>query len=168
MDAPAESRLSGGGYPEKFLYFSGFNLWRSGGSFYGGMQWAPRGLNEDGFTLKLLLAEAGATNIRGTGLLASLMPGWRIKRGNFEAKIFAGLDLQNHRLSPDDPGNSLRGKSRRIACRRRSVVGADLRHHGRGIDLGLHDRHHLRRAGRGGMARQGSILDRSGNRDLRR
>lgn len=113
--APAESRLSGGASPEKFLYFSGFDLWRSGGSFYGGMQWAPRGLNEDGFTLKLLLASgtyryiSGATNIRGTGLLASIMPGWRIKRGDLEIKIFAGLDLQNHRLSPDDPGNSLRG-----------------------------------------------------------
>jgi len=114
-NAPAKSHLSGGAYPEKFLYFSGFDLWRSGGSFYGGAQWAPRGLNEDGFTLKLLLAEgtyrylAGTTNIRGTGLLASIMPGWRIKLGNFEAKIFAGLDLQNHRTSPDDPGNSLRG-----------------------------------------------------------
>jgi hypothetical protein len=125
-DAPAESHLSGGGSPEKFLYFSGFDLWRSGGSFYGGMQWAPRGLNEDGFTLKLLLAEgtyryfAGATNIRGTGLLASIMPGWRIKRGDFEARIFAGLDLQNHRTSPEDPGNSLRGNHAGLR------VGADL------------------------------------------
>jgi len=114
-DSPAASRLSGGAYPEKFLYFSGFDLWRSGGSFYGGVQWAPRGLNEDGFTLKLLLAEgsyrylAGNTSIRGTGLLASIMPGWRIKRGDFEIKLFAGLDLQNHRLSPDDPANGLRG-----------------------------------------------------------
>jgi hypothetical protein len=126
IDAPAESHLSGGDAPEKFLYFSGFDLWRGGGSFYGGVQWAPRGLNEDGFTLKLLLAEgtyrylAGTTNIRGTGLLASIMPGWRIKRGNFEASIFAGLDLQNHRLSPDDPANSLRGNHAGLR------VGADL------------------------------------------
>jgi hypothetical protein len=113
--APAESHLSGGASPEKFLYFSGFDLWRSGNSFYGGVQWAPGGLNQDGFTLKLLLAEgsyryfAGTTNVRGTGLLAALMPGWRIKRGDLEIKLFAGLDLQNHRLSPNDPGNSLRG-----------------------------------------------------------
>lgn len=112
---PRTSSLSGGAYPERFLYYSGFDLWRSGGSFYGGVRWAPGGLNEDGFTLKLLLAEgsyryrAGPASIRGTGLLAAIMPGWRIKRGNFEIKIFAGLDLQNHRLSPDDPGNSLRG-----------------------------------------------------------
>lgn len=126
IDPPAESLLSGGGTPEKFLYFSGFDLWRSGGSFYGGFQWAPRGLNEDGFVLKLLLAEgtyrylSGPTNVRGTGLLASVMPGWRIKRGNFEAKIFAGLDLQNHRTSPDDPGNRLRGDHAGLR------VGADL------------------------------------------
>ena len=73
---PAASQLSGGAYPEKFLYFSGFDLWRSGGSFYGGLQWAPGGLDQDGFTLKLLIAEgtyrylSGGTDIRGTGLLA--------------------------------------------------------------------------------------------------
>jgi hypothetical protein len=30
---PAASQLTGGAYPEKFLYFSGFDLWRGGGSF---------------------------------------------------------------------------------------------------------------------------------------
>lgn len=126
VHAPAEQSHLRGGTPEKFLYFSGFDLWRSGGSFYGGLQWAPRGLNEDGFTLKLLLAEgtyrylAGTTNVRGTGLLASVMPGWRIKRGNFEAKIFAGPDLQNHWTSIDDPGNRLRGTHAGLR------VGADL------------------------------------------
>ncbi|EGP06906.1 hypothetical protein CSIRO_3637 [Bradyrhizobiaceae bacterium SG-6C] len=120
------SQLSGGAYPEKFLYFSGFDLWRSGGSFYGGVQWAPGGLDQDGFTLKLLIAEgtyrylSGGTDIRGTGLLASILPGWRVKRGNFEIKVFAGLDLQNHRFSPDDPGNGLRGNHAGLR------VGADL------------------------------------------
>ncbi|MES2751540.1 MAG: cellulose biosynthesis protein BcsS [Pseudomonadota bacterium] len=115
LDSSFFSGQSNGTRPEKFLYFSGFDLWRSGGTFYGGMQWAPGGLNSDGFTMKLLLAEgsyrylSGPVNIRGTGMLASLMPGWRIKRDNLEIKIFAGLDLQNHRTSPDDPGNSLRG-----------------------------------------------------------
>lgn len=123
---PAASQLSGGAYPEKILYFSGFDIWRSGGSFYGGLQWAPDGLNQDGFTLKLLVAEgtyrylAGNTDIRGTGLLASILPGWRVKRGDVEIKLFAGLDLQNHRLSPDDPANSLRGNHAGLR------VGADL------------------------------------------
>lgn len=122
----APSSLSGGAYPEKFLYFSGFDLWGNGGSFYAGLQWAPGGLNDDGFTLKLLLAEgtyryrAGTANIRGTGLLAAVLPGWRIKRGNVEVKIFAGLDMQNHRTSPNDPANSLRGNHAGLR------IGADI------------------------------------------
>lgn len=114
-DIPSAGDLAGGIHPEKFLYFAGFDLWRNGGTFYGGGQWAPGGLNADGFTLKVLLAEgsylyrSGATDVRGTYLLGSIMPGWRIKRGDLEIKVFAGLDLQNHRLSPDDLTNSLRG-----------------------------------------------------------
>lgn len=123
---PAAGQLIGGAYPEKFLFFTGFDLWRSGGSFYGGMQWAPGGLNADGFILKLLVAEgsyrylAGTTSIRGTGLLASVLPGWRVKRNDLEIKFFVGLDLQNHRLSPDDPANSLRGNHAGLRA------GADL------------------------------------------
>jgi hypothetical protein len=114
-DIPSSGDLSRGINSEKFLYFSGFDLWRNGGTFYGGAQWAPGGLNVDGFTLKILLAEgsylyrSGTTDVRGTYLLGSVMPGWRIKRGDLEIKVFAGLDLQNHRLSPDDLSNSLRG-----------------------------------------------------------
>ena len=114
-DIPSSGDLSRGINSEKFLYFSGFDLWRNGGTFYGGAQWAPGGLNAEGFTLKILLAEgsylyrSGTTDVRGTYLLGSVMPGWRIKRGDLEIKVFAGLDLQNHRLSPDDLSNSLRG-----------------------------------------------------------
>lgn len=114
-DIPSSGDLNRSTSSEKFLYFSGFDLWRKGGTFYGGAQWAPGGLNNDGFTLKILLAEGtyryltGPTDTRGTSLLAAVMPGWRIKRGNLEVKAFAGLDLQNHRLSPDDLANSLRG-----------------------------------------------------------
>ena len=114
-DIPSAGILSRAANSEKFLYFSGFDLWRNGGTFYGGAQWAPGGLNNDGFTLKILLAEgsyrylSGTNDIPGTSLLAAIMPGWRIKRGDLEIKAFAGLDLQNHRLSPDDLSNSLRG-----------------------------------------------------------
>jgi hypothetical protein len=47
--------LKGGATPGRLLYFSGFDLWREGASSYGGVLWAPGGLNNDGFTLKLLL-----------------------------------------------------------------------------------------------------------------
>lgn len=112
-DIPSSGDLSSLSSPrtQQFLYFAGFDLWRNGGTFYGGAQWAPGGLNSDGFTLKMLLAEgsykylAGVTDTRGTYLLASVMPGWRIKRGDLEVKVFAGLDLQNHRTSPLDTSN---------------------------------------------------------------
>lgn len=114
-DADNWATGAAGAASEKYLYFSGFDLWRSGGTSYGGMLWSPGGLNNDGFTLKALLAggtylyQAGINDIRGKYLLGSVMPGWRFKRGDFEIKIFAGLDLQHHETSPDDPGNRLRG-----------------------------------------------------------
>lgn len=107
--------LSGGATPERFLYFSGFDLWGKGSSAHGGMLWSPNGLAQDGFTLKLLLAGgdyrylSGTTGITGTHLLASVLPGWRIKHGDVEIRLFAGLDLQHHRLAPDDPASRLKG-----------------------------------------------------------
>ena len=38
------------------------------------------------------------------------MPGYRFKIANTEIKLFGGLDLQWHRLSPDDPSSELRGQ----------------------------------------------------------
>jgi hypothetical protein len=37
------------------------------------------------------------------------MPGWRFNIGATEIKVFAGLDVQNHHLSPDDPDSNMRG-----------------------------------------------------------
>jgi hypothetical protein len=112
---PPESMLSGGAHPEHFLYFGGFDLWRNGGSAYDGLLWAPKGLNEDGFILKLLAGDgryrylAGRTNIYGAYLLGAVLPGWRFTYGTLEIKLFGGLDLQSHRISPADPANRLRG-----------------------------------------------------------
>jgi hypothetical protein len=97
------------------LYFSGADLWRKSGSAYGGMMWSPAGLNNNGFTFKLLLAggdylyRSGSNDIRGTDVLASLLPGYRFKRGNLEVKVFAGLDIQHHWVLPGDPSNRLVG-----------------------------------------------------------
>lgn len=109
------SSLSGAATSEQFLYFAGADLWRHGGSAYGGLYWAPDGLNSNGFTFKLLLAEgayryrSGARDIRGVNLLAAALPGWRFTLGSAEIRAFAGLDLQYHRLRPDDAKNRLRG-----------------------------------------------------------
>jgi hypothetical protein len=45
----------------------------------------------------------------GLQLSGALMPGWRLKRENFQITVFAGLDAQHHRLMPDDPSSDLRG-----------------------------------------------------------
>jgi hypothetical protein len=41
--------------------------------------------------------------------MGAALPGWRWHWPGLEVTVFAGLDLQDHRFSPDDPGNRLRG-----------------------------------------------------------
>jgi hypothetical protein len=102
----------------RYLFFSGADLWRNGSFLHGGVLWSPDGLDREGFTLKAMLSGGsyryisgglGGLEVTGRELTAQVMPGWRFKSGPTELKIFAGLDLQNHRLSPDDPGSGLRG-----------------------------------------------------------
>jgi hypothetical protein len=100
----------------RLLLFSGIDLWRHGSFLYGGALWSPDGLDREGFTLKALVSGgqydylSGALGkIDGRELVAQLMPGWRFKFGRTEFKVFAGLDLQNHHLEPDDPQSGLRG-----------------------------------------------------------
>jgi hypothetical protein len=111
---------------DHYLLFSGFDVWRNGGFIHGGLLWSPNGLANEGFTLKALIAggsyqyQSGTTDITGRQALAAVMPGWRFKGDRFEFVVFAGPDLQSHHLTPDDPGNRLRGTS--IGLR----VGGDI------------------------------------------
>lgn len=100
------------------LIFSGVDLWREGGFLHGGFVWSPRGLSEEGPVLKLVSGAGlyryrsgalGDLEITGEVLSASLMPGWRFKRAGFTLTLFAGLDAQDHYLSPFDPFSSLIG-----------------------------------------------------------
>jgi hypothetical protein len=102
----------------RVVLFSGTDLWFNGAFAHGGLLWSPGGLNRDGFTFKALIAggvyrynagDLGGARVDGTEIAGQLLPGWRIKRGRLEVKAFVGMDLQRNRLSPDDPGNSLRG-----------------------------------------------------------
>jgi hypothetical protein len=100
----------------RLLFFSGVDLWRHGSFLFGGMTWSPGGLNREGFTLKALLSGgrydyiSGALGkVKGRELVAQFLPGWRFKFGKTELKLFAGIDLQNHDLDPDDPQSGLRG-----------------------------------------------------------
>jgi Cellulose biosynthesis protein BcsS len=100
-----------------FLFFGGTDFWRYGDFLYGGTLWSPRGLNNDGFALKLLL-NGGAytyrsgdlrTNVDGDMFSATAMPGWRFTRGGLTVGVFAGPVAQDYRLTPYDPGNRLYG-----------------------------------------------------------
>jgi hypothetical protein len=103
---------------DRFLFFSGSDLWRNGGFLHGGLLWSPDDLDNQGFVLKALISggayqytsgSLGGATVRGREFLALLMPGWRFKRSTTEIDVYAGLDAEEHRLSPDDPGSSLRG-----------------------------------------------------------
>lgn len=104
----------------RVLLFSGRDLWRNGAFAYGGLLLAPGGVDQDGINLKLMLSgglyrynanSLGGQQVIGTEMALQVLPGWRVKRGDLEVKVFFGLDLQQHRLWPDDPSNLLRGHS---------------------------------------------------------
>jgi hypothetical protein len=104
------------GTGDRFLLFSGTDLWRQGSFMHGGVLWSPGGLDNEGFALKALISAGSYTylsdtlgQVRGRELVAQLMPGWHFKFNHIEFKAFAGLDLENHQLSPDDPDGGLRG-----------------------------------------------------------
>lgn len=101
--------------PERLLLFAGFDLWRGGSSVHGGLLWSPQGLQRDGLVIKLLSGAgsyrylSSARVIRGTHAFDSLMAGYRFSGQGFEARLFAGVDFQYHRLNPVDPANRLLG-----------------------------------------------------------
>jgi hypothetical protein len=108
----------GGRDRESVLFFAGTDAWGHGYFVHGGLLWSPGGLDAEGFTFKILLngglyryrsgALAGA-EVAGRKVAGFLAPGWRFKRDNLTVTLFAGLDLQNHRLSPADPAGRLSG-----------------------------------------------------------
>jgi len=100
-----------------FLLFGGTDLWRDGAFLNGGLLWSPAGLDKGGFTFKLLLAggryvypSSGlATDVDGTLLSASALPGLRMTRDGLTADFYVGPIVQDYRLTPYDPASLLRG-----------------------------------------------------------
>jgi len=115
-DAPALGETSSDvATAAHFLFFSGADIWRNGAFMHGGFLYAYQGLNQDGPVFKLLLNEglyrfhSAGSEMMGRQLMAAALPGWRWNRPGLEVTVFAGLDVQDHRYTPDDPGNRLRG-----------------------------------------------------------
>lgn len=102
----APDDLIGGAAPERFLFYSGFDLWNFGYAGYAGAQWAPGSLNSDGFVLSAFVSDGierfdtPTTRYRTAILRASILPGWRFKRGNLEVKVFAGPDFEYDAFAP--------------------------------------------------------------------
>ncbi len=103
---------------DRVLFFSGVDLWRGGVFSHAGALWAPKGLDFDGFVLKLaggagnyryLSGALGSAEVTGRMFSFSVLPGWRFRRGSFTITAFLGIETQHHALSPDDVTSNLRG-----------------------------------------------------------
>jgi hypothetical protein len=117
MCAARDQAKAGAANNPSFLLFTGTDIWRYGGSLYGGFLWSPKGLDTDGFTFKMLL-DGGAYSyvsgglqqtVDGTKLSAAALPGWRFTRSGLNVTVFAGPVVQDYRLTPADPGSRLHG-----------------------------------------------------------
>ena len=101
--------------PEHVLFFSGAEVWRHGLFSHSGIFWAYNGFDGDGPVLKVLLNSglyryySGRKEIIGFQAMGAFMPGWRWHGRGLEFTVFGGLDAQDHRFLPNDPGNRLRG-----------------------------------------------------------
>ena len=114
-DSPTPSETSNGAATVRhLLLFSGADVWRNGAFMHGGLLYAYQGLNQDGPVFKLLLNgglyrfHSRASEIMGRQAMVAALPGWRWNGPGLELTVFAGLDVQDHRYTPDDPGNRLR------------------------------------------------------------
>jgi hypothetical protein len=103
----------------RYLLFSTTDFWRQGGFSYGGVLWAPNGLDREGIVVKLIFGGGvyryvsgalGDAQVIGQQLSAAILPGWRFTRDKLIVTVFVGPEFQSHTLSPNDPGAGLRGQ----------------------------------------------------------
>jgi hypothetical protein len=95
--------------PEQFLLFSGVEFWRASAAAYGGLHWAPGGLNDDGLIARVLLSRqvdhyGPSSNAVFRG---SALAGLRVKHSDFELKLMLGPLLESN--EPTSPAARLRG-----------------------------------------------------------
>lgn len=107
--------MTGGSQADQVLLFGGYDLWRNGQSATAGLHWAANGLDQDGFVVRLVLSDGVERYRSGRRTFitdisrGSLLAGWRLKAGEFELKLFAGPDFEDHNLTPDDVRSMWRG-----------------------------------------------------------
>jgi hypothetical protein len=121
LAAPKQGATGGHVAPQdqaRILLFATTDIWRQGGFSYGGVLWAPNGLDRDGPVLKLMFGGGlyhynsgalGNIDVAGREFAAMALPGWRFVGDSFVFTAFLGYDFQQHHLSPDDPSAGLRG-----------------------------------------------------------
>jgi hypothetical protein len=103
-----------GGMPDRLMYFGGVDAshWSLGA--YLGLQWAPAGLNKDGFILRFFLSENLERYTTGTRSdytqisRAAILPGYLIRSGNLEVQLLAGLDMEADYFYHDQRRSRLR------------------------------------------------------------
>ena len=87
----------------RYLLFSNSDFWRQGGFSYGGVLWAPGGLDREGVVVKLIFGGGlyryvsgalGNTEVTGRQLSAAILPGWRFVRDKLFVTVFAGPEFQ--------------------------------------------------------------------------
>ena len=88
------------GMPDRLIYYSGFDIWRCGLSAHAAMQWAPKGINKDGFILRLFGSEGlerfdtPQRRYETQIFRGSVLTGIRFRRDNFEMQFLGGLDAE--------------------------------------------------------------------------
>jgi hypothetical protein len=107
-----------GGMPDRLMYFGGTDASKWSLGAYAGMQWAPAGLDRDGFILRLFWSEnlerfTTTTRTHYTEISrVALLPGYMFRAGKVDVQLMAGVEYQGEYLVSDWPhgnGRSLFG-----------------------------------------------------------
>ena len=101
---------------QSVVTFSGYDQARDSSYFFQGVQVALNGdIGRDGFMVRFYGSQVdydylnGTTPTHGMGRQGEFMIGYKASRGNIWGAAFVGVDHQNHKLTPNDHTNSVRG-----------------------------------------------------------
>lgn len=112
--------VAGGGGADEPVFrgvmISGGDITRNADEAYSGVYYAFNGdISRDGFILRLLGTRGFYEyNVSGTQFDANywqgdVMIGYQWIRGGTDIGVYVGVDYQDHKITPDDPLNKLRG-----------------------------------------------------------